>query len=184
MLLSLLQRRRSIRQFQPRPVEVEKVQILAEALLRAPSSRGRNPWEFVVVDAPETLQALAHAKAHGSAFLDGAPLAVVLCGDPERSDVWIEDCAIATIILQLTAESLGLASCWAQIRLRLNRDGRTAEDYLRPFIGLPERLRVLAIVGIGYPAESKTGHARESLEWGKLHLNQFGAPWPTGISPK
>lgn len=181
MLLSLLQRRRSIRQFQPQPVDAEKVQILAEALLRAPSSRGRNPWEFVVVDDLAVIKALAGAKAHGSAYLDGAPLAVVLCGDPQQSDVWIEDCSIAAIILQLTAESLGLASCWAQMRLRLNRDGRTAEDYLRPHIALPERLRVLAIVGIGYPAESKSGHERESLEWGKLHRNRFGVAW-TGVS--
>lgn len=184
MLLSLLQRRRSIRQFEPHHVEIEKVQLLAEALLRAPSSRGRNPWEFVIVDDPGKLKALSNAKAHGSAFLDGAPLAVVLCGDPDRSDVWIEDCAIATIILQLTAESLGLGSCWAQMRLRLNRDGRTAEDYLRPIIGLPEQFRVLAIVGIGYPAESKNGHARESLEWGKLHRNQFGAGWPENTVQK
>ena len=174
MLLPLLQSRRSIRQFQPRPVEAEKVQQLAEALLRSPSSRGRNPWEFIVVDEPALLKKLARAKAHGSAFLDGAPLAVVLCGNPERSDVWIEDCAIAAIILQLTAESLGLGSCWAQIRLRLHRDGRTAEDYLRPLLDLPGEMRVLAIVGVGYPGESKAGHGRNTLEWGKVHRNQFG----------
>jgi nitroreductase len=174
MLLPLLRRRRSIRQFQQRPVEADKVRLLMEALLRAPSSRGRNPWEFIVVEDPARLKKLARAKAHGSAFLDGAPLAVVLCGDPERSDVWIEDCAIASIILQLTAESLDLGSCWAQIRLRLHRDGRTAEDYLRSVLNLPENLRVLAIVGIGYPAESKPGHDLDSLAWEKVHRNLYG----------
>jgi len=177
MLLPLLQRRRSIRQFQPRAVEAEKVEVLVEALLRAPSSRGRNPWEFVIVDDPFLLKKLSRAKAHGSAFLDGASLAVVLCGDPERSDVWIEDCAIAATILQLTAESLGLGSCWAQIRLRLHRDGRTAEDYLRPILDLPAELRVLAVVGLGYPDEAKAGYDRDTLEWGKVYRNRFGDRW-------
>ena len=180
MLLPLLTRRRSIRQFQPRPVEAEKVRQLVEALLRAPSSRGRNPWQFVVVDDPQQLKRLAAAKAHGSAFLDGAPLAVVLCGDPERSDVWIEDCSIAAILLQLTAESLGLGSCWVQIRLRLCQDGQTSEDYLRSQLQVPADIRILAIVGIGYPAESKAGHERDSLSWDKVRHNRFETVWSDG----
>jgi nitroreductase len=174
MILSLLRKRRSIRQFQRQRVEPEKVEKLMEALLRSPSSRGRNPWDFILVDDPDLLHKLAHAKAHGSTFVGGAPLAVVLTGDPVQSDVWIEDCAIASIILQLTAESLGLASCWAQIRLRLHRDGRTSDDYLKPLLNLPDGHRVLSIVGVGYPAEEKTGHPRETLLWTKIHWNTFG----------
>ena len=173
MILPLLQNRRSVRRFQQLPVEPEKVLALTEALLRAPSSRGRNPWEFIVVDDPATIKALAEAKAHGSAFLDGAPLVVVVCGDPERSDVWIEDCAIASILLHLTASSLDLGSCWVQIRSRLHRDGRTSEDYLRALLGIPDGLRVLSMVAIGYPGESKAGHDRESLEWRKVRHNHY-----------
>ncbi len=174
MILSLLRKRRSIRQFQPDPVEPEKIEKLAEALLRSPSSRGRNPWDFIFVDDPELLNKLAHAKAHGSSFVGGAPLAVVLTGDPSQSDVWIEDCAIASIILQLAAESLGLGSCWAQIRLRLHRDGRTSDDFLKQLLNLPDGHRVLSIVGLGYPGEEKTGHPREELLWSKVHWNRFG----------
>jgi nitroreductase len=174
MILSLLQKRRSIRQFRPQPVEAEKVDHLLVAALRAPSSRGRNPWLFVVVDHPEPRGRLARAKAHGSEFLAGAPLAVAVCADPQRCDVWVEDCAIAAILLQLAAEAQGLGSCWVQIRLRPHGDGRSAEAYVREVLGLPETLEVACIVGVGYPARTLPGHPRASLSFDKVHRNRFG----------
>lgn len=173
-MLDILRQRRSIRKFEPRPVEQEKIEALTEAVLRAPSSRGRNPWEFVIVTDPLTLEALGRAKPHGAEFLAGAPLAFVIAADPERCDVWVEDCAIAAIILQLTAVSLGLGSCWAQIRLRPHGEGRSAEDYVREIVGLPERMQVDCIIGIGYPLGSLRGHARDSLPFNKIHRERFG----------
>lgn len=175
-MLEILQRRRSVRQYLPQPVAEEKVDQLLEAALRAPSSRGRNPWQFVVVTEAERLRALSRAKPHGAEFLAGAPLAVVVAADPQRCDVWVEDCAIAAIILQLTAASLGLGSCWVQIRLRPHGDDRTAEAYVREIVGLPEHLAVDCIVGIGYPAETPPGHSRASLRFDQVHREQYGNP--------
>jgi nitroreductase len=174
MILSLLQKRRSIRRFEAWPVEEEKVDVLIEALLRSPSSKGRNPWEFVVVTDRDTLAGLAAAKPRGGDFLHNAPLAIVICADPEKCDVWIEDCAIAAIILQLTAEDLGLGSCWAQIRLRQHADGGPASDYVRDLLDLPEGYQVEAIIGIGYPAEAKTPHPKSALQYEKVHSDRFG----------
>jgi len=172
-MLDLLQKRRSIRRFAPQPVDPAQLEALVEALLRAPSSRGRNPWEFVVVTDPALLKALSQAKQHGAEFLAGAPLAVVIAADPDRCDVWVEDCAIAAIILQLTAVSLGLGSCWVQIRLRPHGDGRSAEAYVREVVGLPEHLVVDAIIGIGHPGEVKPGHSRSGLPFAKVHRDRF-----------
>jgi len=174
MMLPLLQKRRSIRQFKSQPVEPEKVEQLIEAMLRSPSSRGLNPWQFVVIDDPQILRRLAKAKAHGSEFLAGAPLAVAVCADPARCDVWVEDCAIAAIILQLAAESLELGSCWAQIRLRPHGAGGSAETYVRQVLGLPETLAVECIVGLGYPANRLPEHSRENLLFKQVHRNCFG----------
>ncbi len=173
-MLELLRQRRSIRKFQPRAVEPDKLELLLEAVLRSPSSRGLNPWEFLIVTEPDRLKALAEAKAHGSEFLGGAPLAVVVTADPQRCDVWVEDCSIAAIILQLTAESLGLGSCWVQIRERYRADGGSSEEYLRQLLGLPAHYRVGEIVGIGYPAEKKAPHPKEKLPAGKIHFQNFG----------
>lgn len=174
-MLEILRQRRSVRQFAERAVEQEKRDDLIEAALRAPSSRGRSPWEFIVVTDSGLLQKLGSAKEHGSAFLAKAPLAIVVAADPERCDVWVEDCAIAAIILQLTAESLGLKSCWAQIRKRPYDEQTSAEDYLKNLLGLPENHVIDCVIGIGYPAEEKAGHPRSSLCDGQVHNNRYGA---------
>ncbi len=173
MLLPLLQKRRSIRKFLPQPVEQDKVTQLEESLLRSYSSRGNNPWEFIVVNQPEILEKLSKAKEHGSGFLAGAPLAVVICADTGKSDVWVEDCAIAATILQLSAASLGLGSCWAQIRQRTHGQGQSAEDFIREMFGMDERYSVAVVVGIGYADEHKEGHAFSSLQFDKIHHNGF-----------
>ena len=77
MFDELIQKRRSIRRFLDQPVEPEKIDRLMEAALRAPSSRGLNPWEFVVVDERPLLETLATCKPHGASFLGQAPLGVV-----------------------------------------------------------------------------------------------------------
>jgi nitroreductase len=173
-LLEILRQRRSVRKFTPEPVAEEQLEALLEAVLRAPSSRGRNPWEFVVVTDPSKLAALSRAKPHGAEFLKGAPLAIVIAANPERCDVWVEDCAIAAIILQLTAASLGLGSCWAQIRLRPHGDGRSAEARVREIVGFPEQFAVDCIIGIGHPAEHPQGHSLASLPAAKIHRERFG----------
>ena len=173
-MLSLLQKRRSIRVFEDRPVEADTVALLAEALLRTYSSRGNDPWEFIWVTKPELLQGLSRAKQHGSTFLAGAPLALVICADENKSDVWIEDCAIAATIVQLTAQTLGLGSCWVQIRLRPHDKQKSAEVFVRELLEIPEGYRVEAIIGLGYSGEEKAGHSAESLKTGRIHTNLFG----------
>lgn len=174
MLLDLLAKRRSIRTFAPDMLSKEQVDMLAEAVLRSPSSRGRNPWEFIFITDPSLRAAVSQAKEHGAEFLKNAPLVVAVAADPEKCDVWIEDCAITAILLQMTAESLGLGSCWAQMRLRKNKDGRPAEDHLRNILQLPDNFVVPMVIGIGRPAEAKPGHPRDTLGWNKIHYNHFG----------
>lgn len=170
-MMELLRKRRSIRKFSRERVAPETVELLIEAALRAPSSRGKNPWEFILVDDPALLQKLAVAKQHGSEFIGNAPLAVVVAGDSTVSDVWIEDCAIAAIIIQLTALSLGLGSCWAQIRSRMHGNELTAEDYVRNLLGLPAQMKVAAILGIGHPAEQPRPVPAGQLQRAKIRKN-------------
>ena len=168
MFLDLLKKRRSIRQFMEQPVEKEKIDLLVEAMLRSPSSRGLNPWEFVVVSDRKRIKELAKAKAHGSTFMENAPLAIVVCSDPGKCDVWVEDCSIAALINHLAATDLGLGSCWIQIRLR-DHDGKmSAEEYVKQQLGLKENLTVEAIIAIGYPKEEKPEHPRSSLPFDKV----------------
>ncbi len=167
-MLDLLRQRRSIRAYTDAPLDAATIAALQEAVLRSPSSRGLNPWSFLFITDRTLLEKLATCKPHGAEFLRQAPLGVVLLADPERADTWIEDCAIAAIILQLAAESLGLGSCWVQVRLRNHASGIPAEDFVRHVLDLPEGCRIPCIIAIGHPARRKPGHPRESLPWDKV----------------
>lgn len=175
MFLSMLQKRRSYRKFTARAVEAQKIDQLIEAALRAPSSRGVNPCEFVVVTDRAMLERLSTSKAHGAAFLKNAPLGIVVCADAGIQDVWIEDASIAAITIHYAAESLGLGGCWIQIRERTHADGRPGEAHIAELLNLPERLKVLAIVAVGYPDEEKAPHAREALLDEKVHREVYPA---------
>lgn len=174
MFLELLRKRRSIRQFESRPVQQEDVELLLEAMLRSPSSRSLNPWYFVVVTDKELLQELSRSKPHGASFLKNAPLAIAVCADPSICDVWVEDCSIASHNLHLAAADLGLGSCWIQIRKRDFDDALTSEKYVARTLGLKEDMRVEAIMAFGYPKEEKEGHPKSSLLYERVSYEKFG----------
>lgn len=177
MFLDLLRNRRSVRSFENRPVEQEKVELLIEAALRSPSSRSLNPWEFVVVTESDRLMRLAEAKPHGAGFLAQAPLGIVVLADPERCDVWIEDASIAVILIQLAAESLGLGSCWIQIRQREHAQGGPAAEHVKRLLDVPERFEAEAMIAIGYPEKKPLPHGVDSLQYDKVHSGRYGVPF-------
>lgn len=172
-MIELLRTRRSIREYTGRAIEPEKMDVLKEAVLRSPSSRNIDSWEFVFVDDRRLLAKLACCKPHGADFLDGAALGIVICGDSRASDVWIEDCSIAAILAQMTAQSLGLGSCWVQVRNRMFDDATTSECYIQRLLGLPEHIKVECVVAIGHPAEKREPLSAEELKVSKIHVNSF-----------
>jgi nitroreductase len=99
---------------------------------------------------------------------------IVVCADQKKSDVWIEDASIASIIIHLTAASLGLGSCWIQIRKRMHNQTDSAEGYIADVLKLPADLKILSIIGIGYSAEQKPPHEKEKLLYSKIHREVYG----------
>ena len=167
-MLEILRDRRSIRRYKDRQIEEEKIEQLKEAALRAPSSRGINPWRFVFVTDKPMLEKLSSAKESGSSFLKDAALGVVVAAKQEESDVWVEDCSIASIILQLAGCSLDLGTCWIQIRNRRHSSSMSAEDYVKQTLGLPDEFLVECIISFGYPDEVKRPVAAADLERSKI----------------
>jgi nitroreductase len=167
-MVQLLRKRRSIRKYQKKPVEGGVRKILEEALLRSPSSRDIKPWQFIFVDDRTMLRRLSRCKEHGAGFLAGAALGVVICADESKSDVWIEDCAIASILLQMAAMENGIGSCWIQVRNRMAEPHLSSEEFVRKALSLAGNIRVESIISLGYPAEDKKGVAAQSLDAGKI----------------
>ncbi len=172
-MFNILRQRRSVRNFSADPIASETLEALREAVLRAPTSRNQQPCQFIFVEQKGLVEQLALSKSHGAGFLQKAQLALVVIADPEVSDVWVEDSAIAAIIAQLAAEDLGLKSCWAQLRLRAHDEQNSAGSYVRELLNIPARFEVPIIIGFGYPVEMPQGHERDSLPWDKLHSDRF-----------
>jgi len=172
-MIELLRKRRSIRKYTGKNIEPEKIELLKEAVLRSPSSRNFDPWEFIFVDDMEILKQLALCKPHGAKFLEHAALGIVVCADEQQSDVWVEDCSIASILVQMAAQSIGLGSCWIQIRKRSYDEKITSEDYIKDLLNLPVNMKVESIISLGYSAENREPVPKEALKYEKIRLNGY-----------
>ena len=93
----LVQKRRSHRKFTEQEIDGDDVKLILRAGLMSPTSKGQRSWQFVVVDDKMDLEKLSDAKDMGGQFLKGAPLAIVVLGDPMQNDCWVEDGSIAAI---------------------------------------------------------------------------------------
>ena len=152
----LIKNRRSMRKFTDEELTQDQVVTLMKAALMSPSSKRSNSWQFVVIDDKEVLKELSHCKEQASSFIADAALAIVVMADPLASDVWIEDASIASIMIQLQAEDLGLGSCWVQGR------------------GIPLQLQILSVIAIGHKGMERKPFNEEHLQWEKIHINKFG----------
>lgn len=169
----IVRTRRSHRSFTDEEISADDVRIILRAALMSPTSKGRRAWQFVVVDDKLAIEKLADAKNSGAQFLREAPLAVVVLGDPQENDCWIEDGSIAAVSMQYQAEELGLGSCWAQMRGRGLSDGTSADEVIRGVLSIPENLSALCVVGFGHKATERCPHEEEKLKWENVHINAF-----------
>ena len=165
--------RRSHRKFTSEPIDPEDVQLILRAGLMSPTSKGQRAWQFVVVDDAADIEKLADAKDLGSQFIKGAPLAVVVLGDPLQNDCWVEDGSIAAFAMQLQAEDLGLGSCWAQMRGRGLSDGTSADTVIQGILGIPENLSCLCVLAFGHKADERKPQNEDRLKWENVHVGKF-----------
>lgn len=174
MFSELAQERRSVRVYGKEPVEPEKIDAIIEAALRSPTGGARRPWTLVVVTEKTLLEKLSVAKPGGAAFVKDAPVAVVVCGDPSVSPLWVEDCSIVAVTMQYAAHSLRLGSRWAHMKGNNFSEGTTSTKYIAGLLGLPENLEVLCIIAIGYPGEEMVPYKKSELRFDKVSYNRFG----------
>lgn len=163
-VLKAVKGRRSIRAFKSDDVSPEIVEKLLNAASWAPSAGNIQPWEFIVVRKPEIKSALAEA-ALNQASIEEAPVVIVVCANESRSAqrygdrgktlYCLQDTAAATQNILLTAYSLGLGTCWI---------GAFTEEEARKILRIPEGIRPVAIVPIGYPAEAPLPRNRRPID--------------------
>ena len=114
----------------------------------------RSVRKYRTDEVPAHVARMADMRDYGSAFMKGAPLAIVVLGDTARSDLWRVNAAISATVLQLACVDAGLASCWVHVDGRPHRkddpQGASAADYLREFLPIPAGCEPLCAITIGY----------------------------------
>ena len=141
----------SIRKYQPRPVEPEKITAILRAAMAAPSAGNQQPWEFYVITNPELIAKLSTVSPY-SGCAKGAPVVIV---SAYREKLWAPmyaeiDMSIAMENLWLACEEQGLGGVWMGIAPQPER-----MQAVEQLVGIPEGLRAFAIFPLGYPAEER-----------------------------
>ena len=119
------------------------------------------------------MERLSYAKEHGAALVKGAALAIVVLAEPMVSDTWVEDASIASTLIQLQCEDLGLGSCWVHIRNRFTEAGQDAQEAVRTILDIPYTMEVLSIIAIGHKSDERKPHDIDKLQWEKVHIGKW-----------
>lgn len=170
----LAQKRRSIRKYTSEKISSEDITEIMETALIAPTAKNTRSVRFVLVDDPETLEALSVAKKGHGKFVKEAPLAVVVCSDKSVASRPYIDAAIAASYIQLAVAELELGSCWSHIHETETADGGDAEEKVKEILSLPESYGVLCIIAIGVPQDPALLATKErEIEWERVYVGKY-----------
>ncbi len=149
--------RRSVRKFKDMPVEEEKLTTCLEAARAAPSWANRQCWHFIVVNGRLNVDALGVLPGN----MKDVHACILACGDPGESGnvdgkpYYLVDVAIATEHLILEALEQGLATIWI---------ASFKEDAVKKQLGIPDRIKVVAAVPIGYPSDASVRKTKRTAQ--------------------
>lgn len=164
--LQAIKTRRSIRKYLDRPVPVEVIRDLLEAAMFAPSAGNEQPWQFIVLDERNLLDAIPRI-CPTAAMCYHSLAAILVCSDSSQEkypDFWVQDCSAAVENMLLAAHSLGLGAVWAGVYPLKDR-----VENLKRLLALPEEITPFALVALGYPDEQPAAPQRYRKD--RVHYN-------------
>ena len=141
----------SIRRYQDKPVEKEKILALLRAAMAAPSAANQQPWEFYVVTDREKIRALAEVTPHSRCAAQAPVVIVPVYREAIKAPSYAQiDLSIAMENLWLSCGELGLGGVWMGIAPQ-EKPMRAVEEILQ----IPQGLRAFALFPLGYPDETR-----------------------------
>ena len=158
-----LKNRGSIRRYEARPIPEKELETIVDSARLAQSAANRQPWHFVVVTNEETKHGLVSIAGH-QRFVGDAAAIIVCIGDPDAAarvgpfSGFLIDTSIAIENMALTAWELGIGSCWI---------GDYHKSETKQLLGIPDQLRVVSLLTLGYPDEEPRPKSRKAL--GEIH---------------
>lgn len=163
--------RKSVRKYTGQKISKEDMIMLMKAGMAAPSARNAQPWELVAVTDMELIKKLEEVLPYAKMSVN-AGQGIVVCGDINQalpggsSEFWIQDCAAVTQNILLAAEAMGLGAVWTGAY-----PDSTRSKVIRDILGLPENLKPLCYIPIGYPTGVEK--PKDKFKEEKMHWNGF-----------
>jgi nitroreductase len=149
-VIKAIRERRSIRKYKPTEVSEESIDIILQAGRWAPSASNKQPWHFIVVRDAECRKKLSDAHPYGR-FMSESPVVIVVLGDPKKHPRYhLADPHNAVQNMLLAAYDQGLSTCWMGVR------DTSIEPAFRRILGIPDELRVICCVSVGYGDQVRT----------------------------
>ncbi len=162
--IECIKTRRSVRTYTKERIPEHITGEILEAAVQAPSAGNTQEWQFIVVSRPEIKKQIAEA-AFGQHFIEKASLVIVVCADIEKIEkaygergvsLYVyQDTAAATQNLMLAAWERGIGSCWV---------GAFNEARIKGILVIPERVRPVAIIPMGYPLEKQSSPKKRPVK--------------------
>ena len=160
MLLNCIKKRYSVRKFQNKPIEQEKLDVILEAARLAPSASNKQTWKFVVIKDNEKRKQLTEI-CRGQKFVSEAPITIAICNTNLDyvmtcgMNAPVIDGTIAAEHIVLQATELGLGTCWI---------GSFYHDKMAELINLPKDYIIVGLLPVGYPDDEKGNRDLKSIE--------------------
>lgn len=173
-MIEAIRKRRSVRSYQSRPVEPEKIESILRAAMQSPSGMNGQPWEFVVVD-DSTLLAEMKTLSPGARALGTAPVCIVVLERevPRRVEMGVtflsqQDLGACTENMLLQAVEEGLGAGWMGIG-----PGSDAQAKLAALLHLPPQVKPFCMVAVGYPAQNADCSPADRFDPARIHRNGY-----------
>lgn len=172
-IMSAIEKRREITKFTNEEIPGQVLDQLIQSLYLAPSGNNLPSREFILVEDKGLLNKLSTTTPYMK-WLSEAAAGIVITGNQEMSKYWLQDASIAGAFLWLSAVSHGLGAAWGAVyHSESEQESAERESYVRNLLQIPDDLRVVAVLGLGYPAiepEPKEMYPLQTV----FHREQYG----------
>jgi nitroreductase len=158
-----IKRRASVREFEDASLPREIIKRIVNAGRLAPTARGEEPWEFVVVTDKFTRQKIAQITDHGKFIAQAACCIAIFCRDTKY---YLEDGCAATENMLIAATDLGVASCWVA------GDKKPYCSQINTLLKVPSEFRLVSMIALGFSCGKIISHPKRPLK-NTLHWERF-----------
>lgn len=163
--IEIIKTRRSIREYKDKPILKEVLENIVDAGRFAPTARGVQPWEFIIVTNPDSLKKIADLAENGRFIAGAVSCIAVFCSDTKY---YLEDGCAATENILIAAASLGIGSCWVA------GDKKPYCQEISKLLSVPDEFKLISLIALGYPEAEESfkivdrRNLNEIIHWNKF----------------